>query len=207
MKRFFMPLLISALCAAFLLFGCAASDQSGGQGATAGNQQDASPVEVVIPLEGNGFDGDCTKLPVRVVGNDATGKQIDEVAYVDADGKGIELAPGDYSLAVCASPLSPSGRIFDIPAEAIGITIPNSAENQGAYDIPADQAWTLNFIAPDAMSEEQVQLAYDYAKKSPGQEDLAEELYETTQQRFDALSDERADAQAALERFRSQQGE
>ncbi len=206
MKRLALPLMAALLCTALFACGCSSSGQGGAQGSSP-SQQESTPVEVVIPLAGSGFDGDCTKLPVRVVGNDEAGKQIDEVAYVDADGKGIELAPGDYSLAVCASPLSPSGRLFAVPTEAIGITIPESSEAQGAYEVPTDQAWTLEFLAPDAMSEEQLQLAYDYAKKSPGQEELADELYQTTQQRFEMLNDERAEAQAALERFRAQEGE
>lgn len=60
--------------------------------------------------------GDSQML-VHIVGRTLKGQAIDEYQYVNSEGDGIELKPGDYELTVDEPPSPPTARV----------TVPQSA--------------------------------------------------------------------------------
>lgn len=176
MKKSFYFILACSL--GIILFLVSACSEQKAPSQTDEPQSEDQKIKVIIPLNAPDFTDECTNLPVRVVGNDAAGKQTDEICYVAPDGRGIDLLPGDYSFAIAASPLVPQGRLFDIPEGGIGVTLESANDESGAYRIQEDFAWSLSLADPDLVTQEEIQEAYEYALKSPGQEERAKMLYE-----------------------------
>ncbi len=95
-------------------------------------------------------------IPVAVTGTTAEGDPLDETFFISSSGYGLEVPYGEYSVSVLASPITYEGVIFRIPAEPISITV-----DEDYFDL--NPVLSFEEIPAAEMSEEDVDLAYEYA--------------------------------------------
>lgn len=92
-------------------------------------------ITIVAP---NYDDSTATPIPLHVAGFDLDGNQVDETVYVNSQGDGLSLVPGEYQVSVEASPILADGTIYDVPAEPISITVSNDTASDA--DTSADSS-------------------------------------------------------------------
>ena len=144
---------------------------------------------VTLAIKADGLDAKTgTKVPFRIVGTAERGDKVDETAYAAADGSGIELMPGTYTLTVPASPIAGDGTLYDVEGVKATVTVP--AGDARPAD-GADATIELPVTDPLKVTDEQIDKAYKYAEKG-GAADKA-----TADQLKDAATKRRDDAVAA----------
>ena len=92
---------------------------------------------VIINVKGDGWntaDG-SSKLPVKVSGTDVDGDEVEEVAYVDSNGKGLKLTQGTYKLKIQGSPLGSDGSLWNVPDTIEQIELKSDLKNRENLDL------------------------------------------------------------------------
>ena len=86
--------------------------------------------------------GDSQML-IHIVGRTLKGQAVDEYQYVNSDGDGIELKPGDYELTVDEAPVATDGTRFRASKRMIPVSFNSQASDtvdstpQGGFDLYA----------------------------------------------------------------------
>lgn len=84
--------------------------------------------------------GDSQML-IHIVGRTLKGQMVDEYQYVNSDGDGIELRPGDYELTVDEPPVATDGTRFRASKRMVPVSFNSQAPNtvdftpQGGFDL------------------------------------------------------------------------
>ena len=84
--------------------------------------------------------GDSQML-IHIVGRTLKGHTVDEYQYVNSDGDGIELKPGDYELTVDEPPVATDGTRFRASKRMVPVSFNSQAPNtvdstpQGGFDL------------------------------------------------------------------------
>lgn len=87
--------------------------------------------------------GDSQML-VHIVGRTLKGQAIDEYQYVNSEGDGIELKPGDYELTVDEAPVATDGTRFRASKRMVPVSFNSQAPDtvdstpQGGFDLYVD---------------------------------------------------------------------
>ena len=87
--------------------------------------------------------GDSQML-VHIVGRTLKGQAVDEYQYVNSDGDGIELKPGDYELTVDEAPVATDGTRFRASKRMVPVSFNSQAPDtvdttpQGGFDLYVD---------------------------------------------------------------------
>ena len=151
-------------------------------------QSDLALYDVPVPVKISGLtiadDGTTTgsRIPIQVSGQDANGNIVDMVGYVDANGNGLKLMRGEYTLSAAASPIAADGTIYAVPQKKLDITVKGEG---GDYR----SAGTLAFTVPAAymVKDAEINNAYEYASKGGvSSERLAQVLKTAATDRRDA---------------------
>lgn len=86
--------------------------------------------------------GDSQML-IHIVGRTLKGQAVDEYQYVNSDGDGIELKPGDYELTVDEAPVATDGTRFRASKRMVPVSFNSQAPDtvdstpQGGFDLYA----------------------------------------------------------------------
>ncbi len=94
-------------------------------------------VAIRASISAPSFGEDSSKVPVHIVGTTVEGDSLDEHAYIDSDGYGLELPPGTYTATLDCSPIAADGTVYDAPKVEVPIEVPEP-EPQPALQ-PASQ--------------------------------------------------------------------
>lgn len=123
-----------------------------------------APRKVTIDIIAEGWDttAGASRLPVRIVGEDLDGEEVDEIQYVASDGTGIEIRQGDYEFAFPGSPIAADGTIYTPPSGAIDVTV-ESEDADAVIDATGDMSLTLVPIDALEVTDEQIEAAYQLA--------------------------------------------
>lgn len=123
-----------------------------------------APRKVTIDIIAEGWDttAGASRLPVRIVGEDLDGEEVDEIQYVASDGTGIEIRRGDYEFAFPGSPIAADGTIYTPPSGAIDVTV-ESEDADAVIDATGDTSLTLVPIDALEVTDEQIEAAYQLA--------------------------------------------
>ena len=84
--------------------------------------------------------GDSQML-IHIVGRTLKGQAVDEYQYVNSDGEGIELKPGDYELTVDEPPVATDGTCFCASKRMVPVSFNSQAPDtvdstpQGGFDL------------------------------------------------------------------------
>lgn len=87
--------------------------------------------------------GDSQML-IHIVGRTLKGQAVDEYQYVNSDGDGIELKPGDYELTVDEPPVATDGTCFRASKRMVPVSFNSQAPDtvdstpQGGFDLYVD---------------------------------------------------------------------
>ena len=64
-----------------------------------------------------------TKITIHATGKDSSGNSVDSVFHAGSDSSDIALRPGDYRLAIEASPIAADGTIYDTKGASTKVSI------------------------------------------------------------------------------------
>lgn len=121
---------------------------------------------VTISVSASGWDtaNGASRLPVSVKGTDLDGSEVDDTAFVDSTGTGISLMQGTYRIEPIASPFGSNCELYAIPEGAgIDIEISDDVEAEAPVDATEAGAIALKPLEVSAITDEQLQAAYDQA--------------------------------------------
>lgn len=102
-------------------------------------------VHLSISVEGGEWDtsrGDSQML-MQITGRTLKGQQVDERQYVDSNGSGIELKPGDYEITVSEEPVAIDGTRFRVSKTMVPVSFNSRAgdtvdtADNGTFDLHA----------------------------------------------------------------------
>lgn len=121
---------------------------------------------VTISVSASGWDttNGASRLPVSVKGTDLDGNEVDDTAFVDSAGTGISLMQGTYRIEPISSPFGSNCELYAIP-EGVGIDIEISDDVEAEAPVDATEAGTIALepLEVSAITDEQLQAAYDQA--------------------------------------------
>lgn len=121
---------------------------------------------VTISVSASGWDtaNGASRLPVSVKGTDLDGNEVDDTAFVDSTGTGVSLMQGTYRIEPIASPFGSNCELYAIP-EGVGIDIEISDDVEAEAPVDATEAGAIALETLDvsAITDEQLQAAYDQA--------------------------------------------
>lgn len=145
---------------------------------------------VLLSVSADGLDDAGSRIPVHVTGTDVDGAAVDQYQYVGADGSGLSLTAGDYTLSVPALPIASDGTIYELPSDrqlTVGSDLPDSAQ----LDVRTDDAGNpqpivFTPIAAQDTTAEQIKAAAEYAAKDPQHADKASGLEKEATERVEA---------------------
>lgn len=116
---------------------------------------------VNVSVDAPGYEG--TAIPMHVVGTDATGKQVDKLVGLQADGTGLELTRGSYDISIAASPISGEGDLYAFPDDTWHIDIDEHVKMGASVDFgdaisltrleTVDTSWEVRDAAIAAMRQ------------------------------------------------------
>lgn len=84
--------------------------------------------------------GDSQML-IHIVGRTLKGQTVDEYQYINSDGDGVELKPGDYELTVDEAPVATDGTCFRASKRMVPVSFNSQAPDtvdstpQGGFDL------------------------------------------------------------------------
>lgn len=162
--------------------------------------QEAKTYGVPIVVNAKGLDTEKgTKIPVHATGKDSKGNDVDSMFYGGSSSSDIALKPGDYSLAIAASPIAEDGTIYDTKDAVTKVSIAKDGKTDVEKEI------TIEPIPAEEVTDEQIEAAYNAAKDSGIDISKLDELKERAQKRrYDAVSAKKAEEEkkAAEEKAR-----
>ena len=142
--------------------------------------QEAQTYAVPIVVNAKELDTEKgTKIPVHATGKDSKGNDVDSVFYGGSSSSDIVLKPGDYSLAIAASPIAEDGTIYDIKDAVTRVSIAKDGKTDVEKEI------TIEPIPAEDVTDEQIEAAYNAAKESGIDISKLDELKERAQKRRD----------------------
>lgn len=158
--------------------------------------QEAKTYGVPIVVNAEGLDTEKgTKIPVHATGKDSKGNDVDSMFYGGESPSDIALKPGDYSLAIEASPIAEDGTIYDTKDAVTKVSIAKDGKTDVEKEI------TIAPIPAEKVTDEQIEAAYNAAKDSGIDISKLDELKERAQKRRDdAVAAERAAEEKAAEK-------
>lgn len=142
--------------------------------------QEAKTYGVPIVVNAKGLDTEKgTKIPVHATGKDSKGNDVDSMFYGGSSSSDIALKPGDYSLAIAASPIAEDGTIYDTKDAVTRVSIAKDGKTDVEKEI------TIEPIPAEEVTDEQIEAAYNAAKDSGIDISKLDELKEKAQKRRD----------------------
>ena len=134
----------------------------------AANKAAHSMHSVIINVKGDGWntaDG-SSKLPVKISGTDVDGDEVEEVAYIDSNGKGLRLTQGTYKLKIQESPLGSDGSLWNVPDTVEKIELKSDLKNREKVDLSSQTLLQLgDKINAVDITDSQIEAAEKFAKK------------------------------------------
>ena len=151
--------------------------------------QEAKTYGVPIVVNAKGLDTEKgTKIPVHATGKDSKGNDVDSMFYGGSSSSDIALKPGDYSLAIAASPIAEDGTIYDTKDAVTRVSIAKDGKTDVEKEI------TIEPIPAEEVTDEQIEAAYNAAKDSGIDISKLDELKERAQKlRDDAVAAKKAE--------------
>ena len=142
--------------------------------------QEAKTYGVPLVVNAKGLDTEKgTKIPVHATGKDSKGNDVDSMFYGGSSSSDIALKPGDYSLAIAASPIAEDGTIYDTKDAVTRVSIAKDGKTDVEKEI------TIEPIPAEEVTDEQIEAAYNAAKDSGIDISKLDELKEKAQKRRD----------------------
>lgn len=127
----------------------------------------SAPVEVKLDIDAPELDASGSRIPILV----KSGDEAYGLYFVDAQGEGLALPPGDHTVEVAGSPIAEDGSIYGFKPEPKSLSV-----TRGKAD--ASQVGTLSFeqLPAEETTREDINAAYAFAAKGGCRADKAAQL-------------------------------
>lgn len=146
-----------------------------------------SPLTLSVPeLDANG-----SRVPMLVLGTLEDGTSFCEVQYVEADGSGLSLPAGSFTVRVAATPVAANGAVYFIPDFYVSLDV-TSAEHASVSD--NQRAFELSMRESDAVNDDLIQNAWSFIKADPQRANRADELAQAARDRYLNVAEEQQEA-------------
>jgi hypothetical protein len=184
-----------AICAALFVSNGSAADQTHpisvgvssaatSQGVDAGTAQSAWGI-TVSTSSGAAYDDGATSIPVQVEGT-ADGASYELVCYLDAEGNGLELPVGDFTLTFPAGIVLSDGT-FAAPADDAQVTVTVEDTDQGPH-ATFSQDVTFTEVPASQVTDDELDAVEQYAESDPNDQGKAHDLCQDVRDARDAQS-------------------
>lgn len=120
-----------------------------------------------------------TKITIHATGKDSSGNSVDSVFHAGSDSSDIALRPGDYCLAIEASPIAADGTIYDTKGASTKVSINKDGKANVKKEI------TIKPVPAEEVTDAQIDAAYKAAKDSGISSSKLDKLKEKAQKRRD----------------------
>ena len=120
-----------------------------------------------------------TKITIHATGKDSSGNSVDSVFHAGSDSSDIALRPGDYRLAIEASPIAADGTIYDTKGASTKVSI----DKDGKVNVKKEI--TIKPVPAEEVTDAQIDAAYKAAKDSGISLSKLDKLKEKAQKRRD----------------------
>ncbi len=208
---------LSGIMALGVMTGCGSSSSSTSNDQSSGTQADQSsqsestaqtetsqtaPVSegtaqhpVIFTVNAPNYDGaTCTRIPLAIVGTQTDGTAVSQTAYIDGQGKGLDLAAGTYTATVIASPLLADGSLYNLPVNnVISIVIPDNLAKDESYTVSSDSPIAFTVCDAASVTDDQIAAAYNAAAADSESASKADSLRDTATAHRDTALQARTD--------------
>ncbi len=116
---------------------------------------------VTFTVQAPGYSAADGKIPVSVAGTTSGGEFIDATAYVGADGTGLSVPAGTYTVMVIESPLVANGVFYTAPDTSWEISVPEDLGQGEGYVVSNPMVFTKADLS--TISSDVIETAYTYA--------------------------------------------
>ena len=117
------------------------------------------------------LDSLSTRIPLVVTGVDLDGAEVQTEGFINYEGDGLSLIPGEYTASIPASPIRSNGGLYKTPSETYSFRVPNNEEEV----IQIDQAIVLIPLNVAETTDDIINNAYNWAVKDAQFAGVAEE--------------------------------
>lgn len=117
------------------------------------------PVKFIVSA--SEYDSRATRIPLLITGIDLDGNEVQTEAFIDQEGEGAALMPGEYTAIIPVSPILANGGLYKVPTETYTFRVPNNE----AEIISVDQAIVLIPINVGEYNDDIINNAYNWALK------------------------------------------
>ena len=120
-----------------------------------------APRQVKFSISALEYDDSASRIPLVIKGQDFEGNDVDTEAFVNSQGYGVWLAPGNYTATIPASPILANGGLYSVPTNAYSIKVAD--DDKEVTNV--DEAIVLIPMAAKDVTEQMVLDACDWARK------------------------------------------
>jgi hypothetical protein len=152
------------------------------QGVDAGTAQSAWGI-TVFTSSGAAYDDGASSIPVQVEGT-AAGASYESVCYLDAEGDGLELPVGDFTLTFPAGIVLSDGT-FAAPADDAQVTVTVEDTDQGPH-ATFSQDVTFTEVPASQVTDDELDAVEQYADSDPNDQGKAQDLCQNVRDARDA---------------------
>lgn len=107
------------------------------------------------------YDSLATRIPLLITGIDQDGHEVQTEGFIDGEGDGVSLSPGEYTASIPASPILSNGGLYKTPTDTYSFRVPNDDQET----ISVDQAIVLIPINVAEYNDDIINNAYTWAMK------------------------------------------
>ena len=105
-----------------------------------------------------------------VTGTDLDGTEVQTEGFINSEGEGLSLAPGEYTVSIPASPILSTGLMYQLPNTTYSFRVPKNSQDV----VQVDQAIVLIPLTMSDINEDMVNNAYNWAMKDTQMASVAE---------------------------------
>lgn len=158
-------------------------------------------------VEAPGWTQDATGVPIRISGTDVDGTAVDDVRYVDGDGIGISLMPGNYTLSVAGSPFLADGTLLVAPRTVLTVEVAPAESAEANQPVAVDGELVFGTLDMENVTDEQIAAALDAASYDGANSARAEQLAQSARTMRENMQQARREAEEAARRQEEQEAE
>ena len=145
------------------------------------------PVKFIVSA--TDYDSLATRIPLVITGVDLDGNEVQTEGFINAEGEGVSLMPGEYTVSIPASPILSTGLMYQLPSTTYSFRVPNNDQEV----VQVDQAIVLIPLTMSDINEDMVNNAYNWAIKDTQMASVAEENIAPARQYLEDIKQRQAE--------------
>ena len=149
----------------------------------------ARPIKFIVSA--TGYDSLATRIPLVVTGVDLDGNEVKTEGFINSEGEGLSLSPGEYTVSIPASPILSTGLMYQLPNTTYSFRVPQNSKDV----INVDQAIVLIPLTMADINEDMVNNAYNWGMKDTQMSSVVEANIGPARQYLEEAKQRQAEAE------------